>query len=226
MKKILVAILGFAAIGTVSSCKKDDNSTPTTAKMMFFNGTVAAANVDGTINSAKVSSASNIAYLNKTGYVDVATGGVSVGYLLTITQTSLVNNAENLAVSKYYSAFAGGIVTKPSLVFTSDDLSAPSANMAKIRLVNLSPDSLNEAMYIGTNNNPIVQNVGPQTASDFSETAAGTVKITLQDPSKPTQQVTIASQNLAAGKIYTIVLTGSAVSTGNSVLTANVVNNN
>lgn len=226
MKKIFVAILGFAAIGSISSCKKDDNSSPTTAKVMFYNGSIGTNNIDGTVNAAKVSSATNIAFLNKTGYVDVATGAVSVGYLLTATQTTLVNFAQNLSVGKYYSAFCGGIVNAPTLVFTTDDLTSPTSGNAKIRLVNLSPDSLNEAMYIGTNNTPLIQNVSAQTASAFSETPAGTVKITLQDPSKPTQQVTLNNQNLASGKIYTIVLTGTATGIGTAALTPNVVNNN
>lgn len=226
MKKIIVAILSIATIGTIASCKKSDDSSPTTARMMFFNGTIAASGIDATVNSTKVSGATNIAFLNKTGYIDVPVGSVPVGYLLNTTQTNLISSPQNLTAGANYSAFAGGIITTPSLVFTSDDLTAPSSGNAKIRLINLSPDGLNENVYIGSNNTALISGVAAQTGSAFAETSAGTVKITVQDPTKPTQQVALNSQPLASGKIYTIILTGSSVSSGTSALSLTVLNNN
>ena len=52
------------------------------------------------------------------------------------------------------------------------------------------------------------------------------MQVLIQDPAQPTLLAQIASQPLLAGKIYTIMLTGTSTGTGSGVLTVTVINNN
>jgi len=98
--------------------------------------------------------------------------------------------------------------------------------MAKVRFANLSSDNLNLNCYIGTPK--IDSNVSMGTITPFFSISATTtgVNVLLQDPTKPTELSELSSQNFVAGKIYTIMLTGTSTGTLASGLTLTVINNN
>jgi len=107
----------------------------------------------------------------------------------------------------YYSVFVGGTITKPSFFVTSDDLSAPAQGMAKIRFVNLSPDTLSETVTVG--NSLLAANVGPASCTVYMPFTAGNYAITSNDPDKANSTDSLKSRMYVADSIYTIVLTGS-----------------
>jgi hypothetical protein len=226
MKKIIVAILGIATIGTIASCKKNDDSSPTTAKIMFMNGAINAPALDVTANNAKVSGATGLNFLNKSGYVDVTAGtSVSLAYLISSSSTNLTGASQSITAGKNYSAYAGGdAFSNPSFVFTADDLTAPPSGSAKVRFVHLSPSSLNESIFVGSVK--IDSNITYKQVTPFIQVPAGPATVIIQDPQDPPHQVTMANQQFNSGKIYTIVLTGITTGTGTAVLTGTLVNNN
>jgi len=157
MKKILVSFSIIAAIIAFSACKKTNKSTPSTnANVMFVHACAAGAttiNLDGKANGSTVAGAANMAFLKGSGYQPIAAGsGVDLSFFVTGLNI-LTHSAESLTANTYYTAFAGGSITAPSFVFTTDDLSAPSSGNAKIRFVNLSPDNLTTSCYVGTTKN-------------------------------------------------------------------------
>lgn len=229
MKKnfLLFPILAFIICFT--SCSKNNPTTPTTASVMFVNGCAGTGNVDVSVNGTKLVAASNLAFLKTSGYQTVTAGtSVDFAFALTATGTPLISGSENITAGLSYSVFTGGLVTGTSTSFigTTDDLTAPAAGMAKVRFANLSSDNLNLNCYIGTPK--IDSNVSMGTITPFFSISATTtgVNVLLQDPTKPTELSELSSQNFVAGKIYTIMLTGTSTGTLASGLTLTVINNN
>jgi hypothetical protein len=149
---------------------------------------------------------------------------VDVAFYITNLGTKLISQPVALTAGNHYSIFAGGIITKPTFLLTTDDLSAPASSSAKIRVVNLASDSLNITGTAGTNN--VATNVTSNTASAFSPITAGQYVIKVGDPAKLSTVVSTNSVMLAAGKIYTLIYTGSESGTGVSAINVTLLNNN
>ncbi len=222
-----ICLFSFVVVALAfAGCSKTNNGPSNTASVMFVNGCNGSSNIDTKIGGTKLTSASNIAYFNNSGYQTVTAGtGVSVNYYLTNQGTPLCNGTPTFAAGSHYSVFAGGIITAPTFVVTTDDVTAPAAGKAKVRFINLSSEALNESFYIGSSK--LDSNISPGSYSGFSEVTATTgVQVLIQDPAQPTLLAQIASQPLLAGKIYTIMLSGTSTGTGSGVLTVTVINNN
>lgn len=228
MKNALLSLFVLTVVLAFTACKKNNPAPANTANVMFVNGCAGTNNVDVSVNNIKLTSASNLAFLKSSGYQSITSGAaVPIAFALTATGTPLVNATENLVANAYYSVFAGGLVsgTSTSLVFSLDDLTAPASGMAKVRFVNLSSDNLNLSCYIGSPKIDSNVSIGTVTQYFSIPTATG-VNVLFQDPAAPTKLSQLSSQTFSAGKIYTIMLTGTYTGTLTSVLTLTVINNN
>ncbi len=228
MKNILISFSIVAIAVAFSGCSKSNNGPSNIANVNFVNGCNGSLNIDTKVNNTKLIAASNLPYFKYSGYQNV-TGGASVAINLFLTNqgTPLCNGTPALTAGDYYTVFAGGIVTHPTFVVTTDDLTAPTSGNAKVRFINLSSDTLNESCYIGTQK--LDSNLVNNAVTSFSEITATTgVAVLLQDPSHaaPAYIAQLASQPFSAGKIYTIMLTGTSTVSGTGGLTLTVINNN
>ena len=226
MKNVLL-LLPVLSIVAFAACKKSSSSPANTAYVMFVHGCAAGAtpiNLDGKANYTIVPGAGNMPFLKNSGYQPV-TAGTSVGLSFFVTGLDTLTSAiESLTANNHYTAFAGGSITAPVFVFTSDNISAPSSGMAKVRFVNLSSDNLNMSCYVGLTK--VDSNVAYRACTPFTEIAPVTAKIAMIDQVVLSNSGQITSQQIAAGKIYTFMLTGTATGSGTSVLTLTVINNN
>lgn len=227
MKKTLLSFSILAVIIAFAACKKSTPAPSNTASVMFVHGCAAGAttiNLDGKANNAAVPGAANISFMKYSGYQNVTAGSNVLLSFFVTGLNQLDSQSVNLTANAHYSAFAGGSITQPSFVFATDDLTAPSSGMAKIRFVNLSPDGLNTSCYIGATK--IDSNVTYKTCTPFFEVSPTTAKVEMVDQAVLSNSGIILSQQLVAGKIYTFMLTGSATGSGTSVLTLTAINNN
>lgn len=228
MRKTLV--VAAAMIAALASCsKKDDNNNTTTpakptAKVMFTNACIGTTNLDVYLNDSIFTKASNIAYMANSGYVSVNPGSFKTAFVLQNANIPLVDSTLTYTANANYSVFATGAVNKPSLFTTTDDLTAPASGKAKVRLINLSADSLNETMYVGSSK--VDSGITYKEATPFVTVNAGTANIIVQDPNNVPLSKTLSNQVFTSGKIYTIILTGTSNASGNSALTLTVINNN
>jgi hypothetical protein len=226
MKKLLVSFSVLAMVIAFASCKKNNPGPATTANVTFVNGCAGVANTDISVNSTKLVAASNLAFLKSSGYQPI-TAGTSVVFAFGITTTGTPLNSATESItagSNYYSAFSAGIVTNTALVFTSDDLSAPAAGMAKVRFINLSADPLNTSCYIGSAK--LDSNIAYKAYTPFFNVAPTTAKIAMIDQTVLTSSGEISGQQIVAGKIYTFMLTGTSSGTLTSQLTLTPISNN
>ena len=213
------------AVFVMAGCTK--SSAPlNSANIMFVNGCLSATTVGVEANNTSVTGATELPFLTNSGYRYVTAGnGVYLTFFLGGKGSPFASQTENITASDNYSAFIGGAVGVPEYVFTADDLTPPSSGNAKLRFVNLSPDNINES--VAANDTLIAQGVGNNSVSGFSEIAKGAYFITAFDPYNRNTVVQGDSMVFLAGKIYTIMLSGTLADSGStSGLTLTVIKNN
>ena len=227
MKTTLVVALSAALVTGMYGCKKDNPAPSNSANVMFVNGCAGTLpGIDTKLDNINVSGAANISFGNNSGYKNVKAGtAINIAYYLTNVGTPVTSSTVNITKDLHYTAFSGGIITAPTFVFAQDDMTAPANNTAKIRFVNLSPDAM--SVTANVQNNVIDSGVTSLEVTPYLSVTAGSYDLKAGDPSNINTVVNIGSaQTLAAGKIYTLMLTGTVSGTGVSALKLTLINNN
>jgi hypothetical protein len=224
MKNTLFSILAIGFIALSAGCSKSSNNAPpTTANVMFFDGCAGTTNVDVSANGTKIGAASSLAFLKNSSYQPVTQGNDSFSFVLTNLGTPLKSGTFSLVAGTSYSIFTGGLITGATILSIADDLTAPTAGNCKIRFVNLSTDAMSVTANVG--NTAIATAITSQGFSSFSQVAAGSYTIKAGDPANINTVISVGPQQLSAGSIYTIVLTGTLTGTGVSALTLTLITN-
>ena len=224
MKRIslFAAVIAFAAVFT--GCSKNKSGPSTTAGVMFVNGCAGTTGIYTKVNNNNLGPAS-INFFGNSGYQNITAGSsVNINFYLTNLGTALCSGTPALTAGSHYSIFAGGIITAPSFVAVPDDLTSPASGNAKIRFINLSSDNLNESFSIGTQT--LDSNITYTHCSPFYPVTAGSYTIKAGDPTQISTVVSTSSTMLSAGKMYTVMLTGSQTGTSTSALTLTIIGNN
>ena len=209
MKKqyaLLVCLVTTLAIG----CNKTKDTTPANAAhVVFVNGCTATGDIYVADSLKTLSGAGVVAFDTTVGYQSLAAGTEAMLVYISSFGNSrpLQSATTTFYANDYYSVFLGGTITKPYFFVATDDLSAPANGMAKIRFVNISPDTLSETVTVGSN--LLAVHVGPAGITPFNSVIAGKYAITSSDPDKINSSDTLLARMYVADSIYTIVLTGS-----------------
>ena len=228
MKNLFLVFSAFATALVFSGCSKSNSGPSNIANVMFVDGCSAPSNIDTKINNVKLNAASNLSFFKSSGYLSVTAGtSVNINFYLTTGGTPLCNSTGALSAGNNYSVFVGGLVTGPSFVITLDTLTAPASGKAKIRFINLSSDTLYEKFSVGTQT--LDSNITYTQCTPFYEvTATTSIGVSAVDPAQTSTPylALLSNQAFIAGKIYTILLTGTHSGSGTSALTLTVINNN
>ncbi|AIZ65301.1 hypothetical protein PK28_15780 [Hymenobacter sp. DG25B] len=155
-------------------------------------------------------------YGENTGYTTLNAGTRVFKVNVSGTTTTVINSSQTVAKDKNYSLFAYSPTDQANSIaplWVEDDLTAPAAGKAKIRVVHLglgaaSPVSLYRTESTGTAA-LLIPNITFGTASAFTEVAAGASNLYLANSSN-VPVIVLNSKDLAAGKIYTLLVRGSA----------------
>lgn len=220
----------------LAACSKSDTPAPTpaaeTGKVTFIN---AASHIAPTTlkflvdNTEKASQA----YGSGSGYQSITTGNrslqVAAGTQTAFTMALVVEKDKNYT---FVASPASSSSATNGLFFT-DVLTAPATGKARIRVINLgqgvtTPVRLSQvtSTVTGPVVADIVTNVALNTASAFTEFTPGTYALSVLDNSatagaSPLAQVGDGSgsgtgtKNYEAGKIYTVVFSGTSGSLNN-----------
>jgi hypothetical protein len=220
-----IFLLMFAAVVMVLGCNKKNDNPPNTAEVAFVNGCAGTTGLDAKVNNIVVPGATNISFMGNTGYKPVTAGSsINIAYYLTNLGTPATSQTTTLTVGTSYTAFAGGLITSPSFLLTTDNLAAPSSGNAKVRFVNLSPDSAGITANVQATE--IATGILSMHASDFTQVPAGSWEIKAGQPSSIASVISGGIQSFGAGKIYTIIMTGTQSGTGQSALKLTLLHNN
>ena len=225
MKKVLLSVSVLAVATFFGACKKSNNTPSNSASVMFVNGCAGNAGVNVSANNTSVSSASNLLYLKNTSYQSVTAGSsVNIAFISPSLGTTIISRTPTLTANQNYSVFLGGLDNASTFLCVSDDLTAPTSGNAKIRLVNLSSDNLSVRAQAG--NTVFASGISSLSASAFSNipVTGSSTTISAGDSTNFYTIKDAMAQPLIAGKIYTVIYTGTAAGTGS--LAVSVINNN
>ncbi len=211
MKKNFLALCTMlcAAVSFVS-CEKNDDELK--ANLLVVNASPNGGNIDASANGSVI--ASNVAYPSNSGYKAVTTGNVNVVVKATGTNNEIINGTLVTEANANYTMYIVDSSHKRRAAFTRDDLTAPSAGKAKIRLLHLSPNASSVDVMI---NGAAATNFSNRSFNDFSTNAnlaaftevnAAGLNLQVNIAGTSTAVATIPVINLQAGKIYTFIIKG------------------
>ncbi|MBA2338938.1 MAG: DUF4397 domain-containing protein [Pyrinomonadaceae bacterium] len=170
------------------------------------------ATVDIYDNETKLFNA--LRFKNTGGYVEVAARRhvFSVRPAGLTTNTPLAQDSIGLSAGKHYTIFVlpGQTSIPATIKIMDDDLAAPAAGKARVRLIHASPDAGSIDVYTQGTNVKISDKVNFQSASNYLEVAPTTSALEVR-PTEGARNVifTIPNVRLEAGGIYTIIFTGN-----------------
>jgi hypothetical protein len=214
---LLLATMPAAALA-FSGCGDDDDNDSGNGRVMAVHA-AAAANVPVKIvaDNAEIS---QLEYGRNSAYTNVSAGSRT----LKINDATTNSLAGTIERDKNYSLFAyspAATIGSAALLLVPDDLTAPAANKAKIRVVHLglsaaSPVNLSLTGPVGRVD--IVTNVAFGTASPFIEIEPNSYNLAVSAGSGATATTEVSvgdgsgsgtgNKAYAAGKIYTVVVRG------------------
>jgi len=216
--------LALPAALTFSSCDDDDTEAPQQGKVLISHAAATSGvRVKALVNDREVS---QLNYGQTSSYINVNTGAATLKVNVASSNQTILSPALTIEKDKAYSAFAyspTSALGSAAALVVPDDLTAPPAGKAKIRLVHLgvdapTPVSLSSpSPTVGTTD--IVANVAFGTASPFVELnpgpynlaistgsgIGGVVRLSVGDGTGNSPNTT---RNYVAGKIYTVLVRG------------------
>lgn len=208
----------------LAACGKSDTPAPTPAADQ---GKIAFVNASSHVSSLTLkflvdnSEKASLAYGASSGYQTVAVGNRSVqvtsGSQTALTQTAVIEKDKNYT---FVSTPAATTATVGGMLYT-DDLTAPSSGKAKIRLINLgqnltTPIRLSQVTAVA-GAGIIVNDVAANAASTFIEFIPGNNYNLFVSDNANNPLVSLGdgsgsgtgTKNFEAGKIYTVVVSGT-----------------
>ena len=142
------------------------------------------------------------------------------------TSPALLDMDLDVVPNADYTIVTMDVLNQIDAVYTSDDLT-PSLTGARIRLIHASPDAPALDIKVGTGSGTTVfSNSNFQEISDYVEIAAGSY-VFVVTPSGSSEEVRVyASVTLEAGKIYTMLVTGTYDNTDACTLDVKILYDN
>jgi hypothetical protein len=207
-KKEVIADLGQAKIRVI-------NASPDNSVVSFF--------VNDTLKTPQA-----LSFSAGTGYLNTSAGTRQV---FTKVAGNEVNHSRTnffFQNGKNYTIFIGGKISKDSLIYvsTEDNLAVSLTNKAKVRLINISPNSSSlDAVFTTRLTDSIANfsNLSFRSGSLYSEFIPGTYIIKIRKSGQKTALVNGSNLNISAGKIYTIWVKGLVNGTGNFNISASIL---
>ncbi|OON68107.1 DUF4397 domain-containing protein [Hymenobacter sp. CRA2] len=218
---LLLAALPAALLTT--ACGSDDNDDPPApvvekGRLLTVH---AAGNAAGSPTvTLKVladdTELGQLTYGQNTGYKDVNAGGRTIKVNVSSDNRTLVTQAVPVEKDKSYSlfAYATGTAQEVAGLLLTDDLTAPVANTAKVRVVHLAygaPSPVRLIVPPATSTAPptdLTPEIAFGAGSVFVDLNASGYNLQVATGATRTRVLDVGSRNYEAGKIYTILVQG------------------
>lgn len=196
------------------SCKKpsNDKDPELQSAVNVVNALVGLKPVGFFINGSKVVG-DPLEYTGESGYFITFPGTRKFDAIETTGSDYFLKTEFEFKQNTYHTVFMTGEAGSVTTLFTQDDLSAPPAGKAKVRFVNLSPDSGNLSLSL-KNGTLLFPDQDFKTASEFKVIDPGVYDLQL----KTIGGTVLTERNVTvnAGSIYTVWVKGLQSGTANS----------
>lgn len=165
----------------------------------------------------------SVTYPTNSGYLPLGSGATNLKVNLAGTATTALNADLTLVPTQTHSIYAVGFAAGLQSLVVADDLRAPAAGKAKLRVIHASPDAGNVDVLV--NGSTALTNVPFKAAASYLVVDAGAYTVKLNAAGTATTALT-ADVTLAAGKIYTAIAIGSTASGAANPLSLKLITDN
>lgn len=212
MKKIL--FLSFGLLLLLNACVKKDDTKVGEAKVKFVNAVSGSEPQDAYVNGSLMT-AVGVGYGQSTDYLTYYSGINSIAFADrgTMISNAIINygtDIDSYATIYYYKTLLGGVTAGA----IRDDMTAPPAGKARVRFVHLN-NFLNNSLAVkavdGAQLFPVLVFAS---ASAYFDVEPGTKFQASATGVTTAPEINIGVQS---GKIYTIILTGTAATELNAL---------
>jgi hypothetical protein len=179
-----------------------------------------APNVDVYVNGEPVPALQNVPYATISSYLPLPAGTQQVTvYAAGDTSSPVIDTPVDLAAGRAYTVAAVGLVADGSLTAQvyQDDLRAPSAGNAKVRVVHASPDA-GPVDVVPRGGSPLVSSLTFPDASPYAEVPAGTYTLDVNAAGTNDTVLTVPDAALASGGVYSAFAIGTVYADSLDVL--------
>jgi hypothetical protein len=179
-----------------------------------------APNVDVYVNGEPVPALQNVPYTTISEYLPLPAGTQKITvYAAGDTSTPVIDTPVDLTAGYAYTVAAVGLVAEGSLTAQvyQDDLRAPSAGNAKVRVVHASPDA-GPVDVVPRGGSPLVSALTFPDASPYAEVPAGTYTLDVNAPGTNDTVLTVPDAALASGGVYSAFAIGTVYADSLDVL--------
>nr|WP_121269947.1 DUF4397 domain-containing protein [Pedobacter schmidteae] len=217
--KTFIAVLTVSVV--VTACSKDRIEPQQVAGLSIIMAYPDTSTLDFIIDQTRVNNAKGLNYNAKIDYLNLFPGNRTLGITKRNSNKFLMNQNFNLVSGIGYSVFVLDTVktnTKRFLL-TEDDLSAPAADKAKIRFINLSKDAPALSLKIRGKETNLFTDKAFYEYTTFSAVDPGE-SVTFDINAGATAKASLANVKIEKGKIYTIYAKGISTATIDSLKTS------
>ena len=208
---------------TIASCGKTDVSQPIEAAGIgIIHASPGTGSLDFVVDRQKVSS---LTYTQDLGYYTAYPGVREIGVVKKDSSKFITSEKFTLKSGTFYSIFVIDTLKSTKLLALEDDLTAPAADKAKIRFVNLGTGSSALDLSIVGADTALVKNKAFKEYSKFASIAPnGSYNFQVKKAGTDSVKATLNAVKIEPGKIYTIWTKGLSSKTdslafGLSILT-------
>ncbi len=203
---LALALLGALALG---ACDDDDPaSPPATAQLRVVHGSPNAPNVDVLVDGSVA--LANVPYRTSSAYLGVPAGTRELQVRAAGTTTTVIDADAPLAAGRAYTVLATGLLANIAPLVLEDDLSAPAAGTARLRLVHAAPGAPNVDVYVTAPTadlataTPTLANVPFRAASAYLQVPAGSYRVRITPAGTRTVAIDVQA-TLDAGQVRTAI---------------------
>jgi hypothetical protein len=226
--KIVVLLLSISTIFFSCSSNKKDEPTPNKSYLYVVQVAPGPHEFYFRINGQQFSK-SSLAYENVLPYLQISPGKQEFSVSLKQDDQIFFKSAVDVSKDQFYTAFITSmqdLPVKPLLVITQDDVTPPTIDKAKIRLVNLSPNVGSVDLSI-SGKAPLFTKLPFRGATAFAEISPGeAISFDIKENLSPDILATRANVRIEKGKIYTLFVKGlKGGITANTKLALDILNN-
>lgn len=219
----LLALIIIGGIFILSSCKTD---TPVLSFGESHIRIINASPDDNAINvyiNDTLKTSSPLAFGESNSYAPISGG---VNHFQVKVNGNLVNHSDltfQLDTNKFFTVFVAGNISKDSMSYVSlqDDLKVLTDTTAKVRFVNLAPNSPYLDVVVSTDPQDSISSfsgVNFGSGANYKQFKAGNYTIKLRQSGKNVDLATPISIKFEAKKIYTLWAKGYINGTGSQTL--------
>lgn len=215
----------FALTVTLAACSKREPTPPIEAAGIgFIHASPGTGALDFGVDGQKVNS---FTYNTQSfGYYTAYPGTRLIGVVKKDSSTYLTKESVDLKPATFYSIFVVDTLKSTKLLVLEDDLTAPAADKAKIRFVNLSPGSQALDLAVSGADTALVKNKAFKEFSTFAPIAPNAAySFDVKQAGTTTVKATLPAVKIEAGKIYTIWARGLSSKTDSTAFGLSVITN-